>query len=432
MTLTRNEIMPGVFLNCVTTDKFKTGCLSITLLSQLCRDTAAMNALIPHVLRRGTRRFPDMEQLSGELDRLYGVGIAPAVRKIGEIQAIGLVADFVDGPYVPDYEGLFHDTVRLTCEVLLDPCLEKGLLTRRYVESEKQQQLDQLRSRINDKRSYSLQRIIELMCCYEDFSVSRRGDEETTEAITAEALTAQYRTLLETSPVEIFYCGSYPCERVEALLLEQLNDLPRGEIDFDIGTDIRMNAVEEPPRVFEEELAVTQGKLSIGFRLGEVMEAPDYPALYVMNALYGGCVTSKLFMNVREKLSLCYYASSMVDVNKGLLLVYSGIDFDKYDAALAEIFAQLKAVQTGDFTDDELLFAKRSIADALRSTVDSQTDLEHYWLSRNLRGETRDPLEMSELVEQVSREDVLRAASTLVCDGIYFLKGNGEDEEDEA
>ncbi len=432
MTLTRNEIMPGVFLNCVTTEKFKTGCLSISLLSQLCRETAAMNALIPHVLRRGTRRFPEMEQLSGELDRLYGVGIAPAVRKIGEIQAVGLVADFVDGPYVPDFEGLFHDTVRLTCEVLLDPCLENGLLSRQHVESEKRQQLDQLRSRINDKRSYSLQRIIELMCCYEDFAVSRRGDEETTEAVTSEALTEQYRKLLETSPVEIFYCGSYPYEHVEALLLEQLKDLPRGEIDFDIGTDIRMNAVEEPPRYFEEELAVTQGKLSIGFRLGEVMEDPDYAALYVMNALYGGCVTSKLFMNVREKLSLCYYASSMVDVSKGLLLVYSGIDFDKYDAAQKEIFAQLIAVKNGDFTDDELLFAKRSIADALRATMDSQTDLEHYWLTRNLRGEEYDPVEFSELVERVTREDVIRAASTLVCDGIYFLKGNGEAEEDEA
>lgn len=432
MTLIRNEIMPGVFLNCITTEKFKTGRLSVILLSQLSRETAAVNALIPHVLRRGTRRLPDIEALSGELDRLYGASIAPTVRKIGEIQAVGLMADFVDGPYVPDYEGLFRDTVGLLCEVLLDPCLDNGLLTGAYVESEKRQQLDQLKSRINDKLTYSVQRITELMCCYEDFAVSRRGDEETTEAVTAEALTGQYRHLLETAPVEVFYCGSYPYEHVEALLLERLKDLPRGEIDFDIGTDIRMNAVEEPPRLFTEELAVNQGKLSIGFRLGEVMEDPDYAALYVMNALYGGSVTSKLFMNVREKLSLCYYASSMVDVTKGLLLVYSGIDFDKYDAALAEIFAQLKAVQTGDFTDDELLFAKRAIADALRSTVDSQSDLEHYWLTRNLRGEDCGPMEFSERVEQVTREDVVRAASTLVCDGIYFLKGSGESEEDEA
>lgn len=431
MTLIRNEIMPGVWLTCLTTEKFKTGCFSISLLTQLTRETAAMNALIPHVLRRGTRRFPDLEQLSGELDRLYGVGISPAVRKIGEIQSVGFVTDFVDGHYVPAYVGLFNDALKLTCEVLLDPCLEDGQLTRSYVESEKRQQLDHLKSRVNDKRSYSLQRVIELMCCYEDFAVSRRGDEETTEAITAKALTEQYRHLLETSPIEIFYCGSCRFKYLRDLLLELLKDLPRGELDFDIGTDIRMNAVEAQPRYFEEELAVNQGKLSIGFRLGEVMEDPDYAALNVMNALYGGSVTSKLFMNVREKLSLCYYASSMLDVSKGLLLVYSGIDFDKYDEALAEILRQLDAVRDGDFTEDELLFAKRSVADALRSYMDSQTDLEHYWLTRNIRGETLDPMDFSEQVEQVTREDIIRCAKSVVCDAIYFLKGSG-DEEDEA
>lgn len=431
MTLTRNEIMPGVWLSCITTDKFKTGCLSISLLTQLSRETAAMNALIPHVLRRGTRRFPDIEQLSGELDRLYGVGIAPAVRKIGEIQSIGFVTDFVDGPYVPDHTGLFRDAVKLTCEVLLDPCTEDGMLTQRYVESEKRQQLDHLRGRINDKRSYSVQRVLELMCCYEDFAVSRRGDEETTEAITVKSLTEQYHTLLETSPIEIFYCGSHPFDTLRDLLLQDLKALPRGELNFDIGTDIRMNAVEEHPRYFTEELAVSQGKLSIGFRLGEIMEDPDYAALQVMNALYGGCVTSKLFMNVREKLSLCYYASSMLDLSKGILLVYSGIDFAQYDAALAEIFAQLKAVQDGDFTDEELLYAKRSVSDALRAYMDSQTDLEHYWLTRNIRGEDTGPLEFSEQVNNVTREDVVHAAASIVCDAVYFLKGNGEDAEDE-
>lgn len=431
MTLTRNEIMPGVWLTCVTTDKFKTGCLSISLLAQLSRETAAMNALIPHVLRRGTRRFPDMERLSGELDRLYGVGIAPAVRKIGEIQSIGFVTDFVDGPYVPDYTELFHDAVKLTCEVLLDPCTEDGMLTERYVESEKRQQLDYLRGRVNDKRSYSVQRVLELMCCYEDFSVSRRGDEETTEAITVKALTEQYRVLLESSPIEIFYCGSHSFNTLKNLLLKDLKPLPRGQINFEIGTDIRMNTVEDHPRYFTEELAVSQGKLSIGFRLGDVMEDPDYAALQVMNALYGGCVTSKLFMNVREKLSLCYYASSILDLSKGILIVYSGIDFAQYDAALAEIFAQLKAVQNGDFTDEELLYAKRSVSDTLRAYMDTQTDLEHYWLTRNIRGESADPLEFSEQINRVTREDVVHAAASIVCDAVYFLKGNGEEAESE-
>ena len=431
MTFIRNEIMPGVWLTCITTDKFKTGCLSINMLTQLSRETASMNALIPQVLRRGTRAFPDMEQLAGELDRLYGASIAPAVRKFGEIQSVGLVADFVDGQYVPSYVGLFNDMLKLTSQVLLEPCMENGTLMPNYVESEKHQQLDRLRGRINDKRSYSLQRIIELMCCYEDFSVSRLGDEESTEAITPQALTEQYRKLLETSPIEIFYCGSCRFKYLRDTLLEDLKDLPRGEIDYDIGTDIRMNTVEEGPRYFTEEMNVNQGKLSIGFRLGEVMEDPNVAALHVMNAIYGGSVTSKLFMTVREKLSLCYYASSLLDLSKGLMLVYSGIDFDQYDAALAEILAQLKAVQEGDFTDEELRTARRTVAAELRTYMDSEGDLEHYWLSRNIRGERTDPMELSELVNAVTREDVIQAASTIVCDAVYFLRNGGEETEEE-
>jgi len=431
MDFIRNEIMPGVWLTCITTDKFKTGCLSINLLTQLDQETAAMNALIPHVLRRGTRAFPDMEQLSGELDRLYGASIASAVRKIGEIQSVGLVADFADGHYVPTYVGLFNDAVKLTCQVLLDPVMENGTFLPSYVESEKQQQLDRLRGRINDKRSYSVQRIIELMCCYEDFSVSRQGDEATTEAVTPQALTQQYHNLLETSPIEIFYCGSCRFKYLRDLLLENLKDLPRGTINYDLGTDIRMNTVEDQTRYFVEEMAVTQGKLSLGFRLGEVMEDPNPAALHVMNAIFGGSVTSKLFMNVREKLSLCYYASSMLDLTKGLMIVYSGIDFDDYDAALNEILAQLKAVQEGDFTDQELLTARRTVAAELRTYMDSEGDLEHYWLTRNIRGERTDPMQLAEQVNQVTREDVIKAASTIVCDAVYFLKaGDGEEDEE--
>jgi len=404
--------------------------LSVHMITQLQRETAAMNALIPMVLRRGCKSYPDMESFAGRLDDLYGAGISPSIRKIGEIQAVGLIADFVDSNYVPN-KSLFDEMLELVGEVLLQPAMKQGRFREDYVESEKEKQLDRLRSRINDKRGYAVQRIIECMCTYEDFAISRLGDEESTENITVEDLTRHYHTLLETAPVEVFYVGSRDYKTVRSKLRSVLKDLPRGELDFEIGTDIRMNSVEPQPRYFEEELAVTQGKLSLGFRLGEIMDDPDYAALYVMNALYGGAVTSKLFMNVREKLSLCYYASSMVDVNKGIMLVYSGIDFDKYDEAYNEILAQLEAVQSGDFTDDDLDYARQAVAAELRTYMDSERDLEHYWLPRNLRGEEYDPMELSALVDRVTRKDVINAAKGIVLDAVYFLKGSGEEIEEE-
>jgi len=167
MTFNRNEILPGVWLTCITTDKFKSGCLSVHMITQLQRETAAMNALIPMVLRRGCKSYPDMESFAGRLDDLYGAGISPSIRKIGEIQAVGLIADFVDSNYVPN-KSLFDEMLELVGEVLLQPAMKQGRFREDYVESEKEKQLDRLRSRINDKRGYAVQRIIECMCTYED------------------------------------------------------------------------------------------------------------------------------------------------------------------------------------------------------------------------------------------------------------------------
>ena len=386
MEFNRTELMPGVFLSHLCSDKFKTACMSVTLLTQLRRETAAMNAVIPFVLRRGTTRYSDMEQLSRRMDELYGAAVEPVVRRIGEIQCIGFYGSFPEPDYLPGGEALLGDTCALMAQLLLDPVTRGGLLLPQYVDSEREKLLDIIRSRMNDKRSYALTRCIEEMCCYEDFAVSRFGSESEAENIHYKKLTRHYRELIQTCPVEIFYCGKTDFKAVSAAMRDAFSAMPRGEIDYDIGTDLRMNAVEDHIRFVEEEMDVTQGKLVLGFRLGECMEEPDIPALYVFNAVYGSGATSKLFMNVREKLSLCYYASSAVYLHKGIMLVSSGIEFDKLDAARDEILAQLDSVRRGEITDDELRSAKKSVASDLRAVQDSIGELEGFYLSQALDG----------------------------------------------
>lgn len=432
METVRKEILPGVWLTALENDKFKTGCLSISLLTQLDRETAAMNALIPYVLRRGSRNHTDMQALVTELDGLYGSYIEPVVRKIGEIQCIGFLASFADDKYLPDGSGVFESIANLCGEILLAPCTKGGLLLPEYVDSEKEKLLDSIKSRLNDKRSWALQRLIEQMCCYEPFAVSRLGTEDTAENIYYQKLTKHYRSLIMTCPIEIFYCGSLGADAVAEKLSDAFSGMPRGEIDYDIGTDIRMNAVEESVREFTDELSVTQGKLVMGYRLGDCMEDPDIAALYVFNAVFGGCVTSKLFMNVREKLSLCYYASSLVDLHKGLMIVSSGVDFDKFGAAKAEICAQLEAIKRGEVTDDELLAAKKSVASDLRATLDSQYNLEGFYLANTIDGLDFDPEELAEAVECVELQAVVDIANSVVGDAVYYLRGNGEEDSDEA
>jgi predicted Zn-dependent peptidase len=187
-----------------------------------------------------------------------------------------------------------------------------------------------------------------------------------------------------------------------------------------------MNALEDDVRRFTDEMQITQGKLAVGFRLGACMEAPDAAAIRVFNAVFGGCATSKLFMNVRERLSLCYFASSMVDLHKGILAVSSGIDFDKYDAALAEIFAQLEAVKRGDFTAGELSAAKSAVAGDYRMIEDSPGALEDFYLNQTLIGPECPPAELAALAEEITAEEVVGIAEGIVCDAVYFLRGEKE------
>ena len=430
MELTRTEILPGVWLNHLQTDKFKTACLSVNLLTQLSRENAAMNALIPFVLRRGTTRYPDMDALSARMDELYGAAAEPVVRRLGEVQCLGFYASFPEGDYLPGGRSVLRESCELLGQLLLSPATRGGLLLPRYVDSEKEKMLEIIRGRINDKHSYAIFRCLEEMCSYEAFAVSRLGGESECEAINYKKLTRRYHTLLQESPVEIFYCGRSPLREVSFALKDALATLPRGEIDYDIGTEVRMNALEDQPRFVEEAMDVAQGKLVIGWRLGDCMEDPDHAAILTFNTVFGGGTKSKLFANLREKRQLCYYADSSTDLHKGLLLVSAGIDFEMLEAARDEIFRQLEAIRQGDVSEEELSAAKAVLASELRAMCDNQGALEGFLLSQALDGLDYGPLELAALTEDVTKEDVIAVANSLDCDLIYFLKGE-EPEEDE-
>ena len=193
------------------------------------------------------------------------------------------------------------------------------------------------------------------------------------------------------------------------------------------------DAVEDEPRIYTETLDVTQGRLVIGFRLGECMEDPDKASLSMFNTIFGAGVTSKLFTNVREKMQLCYYASSFADSHKGLLIASAGIDFDKYDLAKDEILHQLDEIRNGNITDDEMETARKGICSDLSSMQDSQGTMESYTIGNVLDGWNVTPEEYIELVKAVTKEDVIAIAQSTVCDMIYFLRGEekGEAPEDE-
>ena len=421
--VTRRELYPGVWLRSVHTNKFKSAYLSVTFLAPLEKETAAANALIPSVLRRGTAVHPDMESLSAALDELYGGAVEPAVRKKGETQCVGFVASFLDDAYTLEGEQILESAANLLGELLLKPHTEDGVFGADYVAGEKANLLDRIRSQINDKRTYATYRLTQLMCGEEAFGVDKLGDEAHVEEITPETLWQRYEQLLKDSAVEVYYCGSAQPERVEGALRKALSALPVNEDRVVPDCEIRISAGAEP-QIVEEAMDVTQGKLAMGFRTGgQTCWEEDFPALVMCNAIFGGTTLSKLFMNVREKLSLCYYASSMLEKMKGLVLVSSGIEFDKYQTARDEILAQLEHVRKGEIEDWELEGARRTLIGGYLSTLDEQGRQEEFWLGQAVAGLDTTIQELAAQFEAVTLEQVARAAQKLELDTIYFLKG---------
>ena len=415
----RTEILPGVYLTAVQSDKFKTGCFSLNLLRPMKKEEAAANALIPSVLLRGSETCPDIASISAKLDELYGASVGTLVRKKGEVQLVGFYCDYVQDEYVD--EPVFAPVMAFLAELLLHPRLENGAFPEAVVDSEKLNLENAMLSRINDKRTYAASQLIRTMCAGQPYGIPRIGEPEDLKNITAKSLYAHYRDLLATSRVELFYMGSLSPEAVTKVLQTVLADLPRAEAFVPVGTTPAPQA--RPVQEKTERLDVTQGKLSLGFFTDITAKDPRYPALVLAATVFGGGATSKLFTNVREKMSLCYYASASFEKFKGVLSVSSGVEFSKLETAKTEILRQLEACKAGDITDDELESARGYLVSDLKIAMDSPGRLDDYYIGQILLEQDGTMEDLASAIARVTKQEAAEAIQALRLDTIYALEG---------
>ena len=415
----RTEILPGVYLTAVQSDKFKTGCFSLNLLRPMKKEEAAANALIPSVLLRGSETCPDIASISAKLDELYGASVGTLVRKKGEVQLVGFYCDYVQDEYVD--EPVFAPVMAFLAELLLHPRLENGAFPEAVVDSEKLNLENAMLSRINDKRTYAASQLIRTMCAGQPYGIPRIGEPEDLKNITAKSLYAHYRDLLATSRVELFYMGSLSPEAVTKVLQAALAELPRAEVFVPVGTTPAPQA--RPVQEKTERLDVTQGKLSLGFFTDITAKDPRYPALVLAATVFGGGATSKLFTNVREKMSLCYYASASFEKFKGVLSVSSGVEFSKLETAKTEILRQLEACKAGDITDDELESARGYLVSDLKIAMDSPGRLDDYYMGQILLEQDGTMQDLASAIARVTKQEAADAIQALRLDTIYALEG---------
>ena len=415
----QTELLPGVFLTAVQTEKFKTGCFSINFLRPLRAEEASANALIPSVLLRGSEHCPDLRAIAARLDDLYGAGIGTLIRKKGEVQMVGFYADFIEDALAG--EPVFASVMTFLGELLLQPRLEDGHFVQEYVECEKRNLANAIASRVNDKRMYATSQLVKTMCAGEAYAVPRLGELEDVERITAEGLYAHYREVLSTSRVELFYMGRKDAEEVAAQLRHVLRELPRAAA-FD-AVETWQRSGRDTVRRGEERLEITQGKLAMGFRTGITAADADYPALLMLNTIFGGGITSKLFCKVREEMSLCYYAISSIEKFKGVMIVSSGVEFEKLETAEKEILRQLDDCRNGVISEYEFTSAKNYLLSDLKAALDSPGRLDDYAVGQRMAGLRGGMEELARGIEAVTPEQVADCARRVTLDTVFTLKG---------
>ena len=412
------DLAPGVTLRCYTDHRFKQSALSMQFIRPMYREEAAYNALLPAVLLRGCESCPDLREITLRLDDLYGASIGALVRRVGDYQTTGLHASFIEDRYALQNDAILAPMVDFLRELLFRPVLEAGVFRQDYVESEKRNLIATIESQKNDKRAYAGSQMIKKMCAADSFGIPRLGEKEQVSAITAQSLYDHYRKVLKESPVHLFYVGSAQPEQI-AKLLQPLFLGENARMSLPPQTAYRDSGKGE----YTEALDVAQGKLCMGFVTDITLRNPDFAAMQVFNALYGAGMTSKLFMNVREKLSLCYDIGSGYHSSKGIVTVSVGIDFDQYERVRQEVMVQLDACCRGDISTEELTAAKQALMAQLRSTHDSPGAIEGYYATAALSGLSMTPSEYMLAVEAVTDADVARVAKSLQLHTVYFLKG---------
>ena len=410
---------PGIRLRCIPDSRFKQGCLSLQLVRPMCREEASHNALLPAVLLRGAREYPDLRAITLRLDDLYGASVGTLVRRVGDYQTTGFYCGFMEDRFTLEGDAILEPMLEFVGQLLLEPVLEGGCFREDFVESEKRNLIASIESQLNDKRAYAMEQMIRTMCKGDSFGIPRLGEIGDAQAVTPRDLYDHYQKILRESRVELVYVGSAPQEQVAALLKELFDRIDRNYVNLPEQSPLRTGPESDTAR----EMDVNQGKLCMGLVSDITIRDAGFVPMQLLNHIFGGGMTSKLFMQIRERQSLCYAIGSGFHGSKGLMTVSAGIDSGMKEAVQQGVLAQLDACCRGEITAEELNAAKESLRSSLLSTQDSPGALEGYYATAALSGLPLTPDAYIRAVEAATLEQIVAAAKTLRPHTVFFLKG---------
>ena len=417
------SVNSNVTLNYIPMTKLKTTTIGIYLSRELNREEASKNAILPHILKNGCKKFENRTKIEHFLENLYGAKMSAGIAKKGNFHILCFEGETISDNFAPNSEKLTNELLKLLLSIVFDT---KNEFDGDSFSTERQNSLTKIKSMINDKRIYANYRCQEEMSKGDIFSIPRLGYAEDLEKLTKEELYNYYKKIIKSSLIDIYICGDTDIEA-----LKNIVDNAVKNIKFEPAKRAKDSILKDKNSInfVTEKFSVTQGKLSMGFLTHISATQEDSIALVLANTIFGGGAQSKLFNNVREKLSLAYYAGSVLNRAKGFITVNAGIETDNFEKTKAEILFQLDEMKKGNITEDEILSSKNFIINSLNAYDDDQFEMISYYHGERLMQSDMEIKDYKDKILKLTKEDVVRAMSKVTLDTVYFITGALDNDE---
>lgn len=422
MSYKTQEIKKGIQAHVIETNKFKTNLFAMFLTVPLNRENITQNALIPAVLRRGTETLKSQEEISIELENMYGATLDCGVEKTGDNQVLKFYLETLNDNFLPNKENLSKKAIELLLDVIFNPLTENNHFKKEYVDSEKKTIKRLIDGRIDNKDMYAYTRCIEEMYKNEPYGLYKYGYIEDLENINEENLYTDYQNLLSIAKIDFFASGELQTDSVISIIEENPNiqKLQEREDTHIVNTEDTEKKKKVQIQTIQDVKDVTQGKLVIGLDIDYYKKDSRY-AMCIYNVILGESATSKMFQNVREKAGLAYSARSTYVRQKNNIFIRAGIEIKNYSKALEIIKEQLEDMKNGKFSDEEIDNAKKYMTSGIKTVQDEQDSEITYYMGQELSKTLLTFEEYMDKINSVTREEILEIAKNIHINTIYFL-----------
>jgi predicted Zn-dependent peptidase len=424
MLLHKEKIFDSIELSTVSTNKFKASVISFSMTLTLKRSSTAYGLLISHLLCRGSESYPSIALLNRRLDELYGSYVEIKSHHIGENLSLTISAETLDNKYIPDGTDVIGELISIIAELILSPAFLQPSFSAQVFEQEKRLIVDSINAEINNPRLYSAKKCLELM--QEDIALPTSDElKQIVSDIRYGDLCDYYRELISSAPLRVFCVSAENAENLKRRIEASFESYPCKSPSLPIPLRPLKRNLPEHKKV---SMPVSQGKLTLGFSTDIIIRSDDdtYYTMIMLNEILGGSASSKLFLNVREKMGLCYYCSSSYSLYSGIMLISSGFEMKNYEIAKEAILNQIEEIKNGNVSDFELESAQRSVTSGYRQLYDSPFELQSFFLNRALFNIPDGIDDAERKLLAVKKDDIIALAKKIRLDASFFIEGDAD------